>query len=256
MFEKYKIGLVLGGGGARGIAHLGVAKAMYELGLKPDVISGVSAGSIAGAFLAAGLEPEYVYELIKKLGFLKFSKIVVPKTGLFKLTGLAEILKKEITQNNIEDLPINFWVSVSNITDGKVEYYNSGSIYKLVMASSSIPVIFEPVNINGTMYVDGGLYDNLPVEPIKKDCKTIIAVNLEPHISKQKIENLFQVAVRTFHLSVESNTRESKKACDVIIEPNELNQYDILQIREPDKLFNLGYKSGLEILKNLRIPML
>ncbi|MFB6341884.1 patatin-like phospholipase family protein [Saccharicrinis sp. FJH62] len=256
MFEKYKVGLVLGGGGARGIAHLGVAKAMYELGLKPDVISGVSAGSIAGSFLAAGLDPEHVYELIKKWGFLKYSKIVVPKTGLFKLTGLAELLQKEISQENIEDLPIDFWIAVSNITDGKVEYFNSGSIYKLVMASSSIPIIFEPVKMNGTMYVDGGLYDNLPVEPIKDDCKRIIAVNLEPHINKQKIENLFQVAVRTFHLSVESNTRESKKACDVIIEPSELNQYDILQIKEPDKLFNLGYRAGIEKLKDLKIPIL
>lgn len=253
MFKKYKIGLVLGGGGARGIAHLGVAKAMYELDLKPDVISGVSAGSIAGAFLAAGLEPEHVYKLIKELGFLKFSKITVPKTGLFKLTGLAELIKKEIEHKNIEDLPIDFWITVANITSGEVEYFNSGSIYKLVMASSSIPVIFEPVNINGNAYVDGGLFDNLPIKPVRKNCKRIVSVNLAPHISTQKLENLFQVAVRTFHLSVESNTHESKKMSDIVIEPNELNKFDILQLKDPDKLFNLGYESALEKLKDFKI---
>lgn len=246
-------GLVLGGGGARGIAHLGVAKALYEAGIKPSVISGVSAGSIAGAMLAANLEPLKIFEIIKSLGFFKFSKIIIPKTGLFALKGLEEMLKKEIPFENIEDLPVELWIAVSNISTGKVEYYNKGPLDKIVMASSSIPVIFEPVKMNGDLYVDGGLFDNLPVEPLKDKCDTLIAVSLTPNKGTVKLDNMFQIAMRTFHLSVEANTRNNRKFCDIIIEPDKLNRFDILQVKDAEKLFELGYEEAKKQIQKILV---
>lgn len=249
MQKKYKLGLVLGGGGARGIAHLGVAKALYENGLKPDVISGVSAGSIAGLMLASGLEPRYIFEKITSNGFFNFTKIVFPKTGLFSLEGLLDFLKREVNAETFEDLQTDFWVAVSNITKGRVEYLNEGPLFKTVMASSSIPVIFEPVTINGSVYVDGGLFDNLPVEPIKNDCETLIAVNLTPHKTDAVIDSLFQVAFRTFHLSIESNTIKSKKLCNIVIEPDNIDNYDLLHLKDADKIFEIGYSSALKAIE-------
>jgi NTE family protein len=241
MEKKYKIGLVLSGGGARGFAHLGIVKALNEKGIYPDIISGVSAGAIAGVFLADGQEPEAIFKFLKKKRIFDFSSIQLPKTGLLSLEGLAEELESKISVKDLKDLKIPLIVTASNITEGKVEYFTEGEISKIVIASSSIPVVFAPVKMGNSVYVDGGLFDNLPVKPLLGKCEKIIAVHINPIHSESNFNNLFKIATRTFHLSVHSTIKNSIEKCDLFIEPDRLYEYEMFEAKKADELYKVGY---------------
>ena len=247
--RKYKCGLVLSGGGTRGFAHLGVAQALYEAGIYPDVISGTSAGSIAGAFLAAGKKPREIAELFKQGSFFQYTKLQIPRDGLMKLDGLKELIGKEIQAKNIEELPVPLFVTVSNLNTGEVEYRNKGSLEENVLASSSIPILFAPVKINGHLFVDGGLLDNIPIEPIKLDCEKIIVCNISPINPKEGFKNLIHIATRTFYMSVNANMAKVKKYATYYIEPKGIDQYEILSRTHAGELFELGYQAMLAQLK-------
>jgi len=248
--KKYKTGLVLSGGGTRGFAHLGVIAALNEKGIYPEVISGTSAGAIVGAFIAGQKSPEEVMKIFKKGWFFQYTKLNLPVNGLLKLDGLREIIEDEVEYKNIEELPVPFYVAVANMNKGAVEYKNSGPLGKTVLASSSIPVLFAPVEINGRYYVDGGLMDNIPIEPIKNDCEQIIVVNIAPLNPREKFKNLIQIASRTFYMSVNANMNLVQKYASVFIEPEGIDQYDILSRSHADQLFELGYNS----LKSRKLP--
>jgi NTE family protein len=248
--KKYKTGLVLSGGGTRGFAHLGVIAALNEREIYPEVISGASAGAIVGAFIAGQKSPEEVMKIFKKGWFFQYTKLNLPVNGLLKLDGLREIIEKEVEYKNIEDLPVPFYVAVANMNKGAAEYKNSGTLGKTVLASSSIPVLFAPVEIDGQFYVDGGLMDNIPIEPIKNDCEQIIVVNIAPLNPREKFKNLIQIASRTFYMSVNANMNLVHKYATVFIEPEGIDQYDILSRSHADELFELGYNS----VKSRKLP--
>ncbi len=247
--KKYKTGLVLSGGGTRGFAHLGVIDALLEKGIKPDVISGTSAGAIAGAFIAAGKTPKEIIDLLKKGSFFKYTKIQLPKDGLLKLDGLKELLKREITVKNIEDLEIPLFVTISNLNTGEIEYRNKGKLEELILASSSIPILFAPVNILENRYVDGGLLDNIPIEPIRNDCEQIIVSNISPIKPKKEIKNLIDITIRTFYMSVNANMKKVKQSSNIYIEPEGIESYEILSLSHANELYEIGYNSTKKMLE-------
>lgn len=252
MSKIYKTGLVLSGGGTRGFAHLGVIAALFEKGIRPDIISGTSAGAIVGAFIAGGKTPEEILQIFKKGRFFKYTKLHLPIDGLLKLDGLKEVVQKEIPAKNIEDLEIPFFVAVSNLNKGTIEYKNKGPLGETVLASSSIPILFSPVMLNGDSYVDGGLMDNIPVEPIKNCCERIIVSNISPINPKAEMKNLVQISTRTFYMSVNANLKEVHKFAAHFIEPEGIDNFDILSRSHADELFELGYNEAKKSLKTTK----
>jgi NTE family protein len=248
--KKYKTGLVLSGGGTRGFAHLGVISALYEKGVIFDVISGTSVGAIVGAFIAGGMKPDEIMMIFNKGWFFKYTNLQFPADGLLKLNGLKGIIQKTIPYRNIEDLPLPFYISVANLNSGAVEYRNKGPLGLTLLASSSIPVLFSPVKIDGQMYVDGGLMDNIPVGPIKDDCEHIISVNITPLNPREKIKNLIQIASRTFYMGVNANMTEVHNYSSLYIEPEGIDMFDILSLSHAAELFELGYNS----VKDITLP--
>lgn len=239
--SRYEIGIALGGGGARGFVHLGVYQALLEQQIVPDVIAGTSAGAIAGSFLAAGLSPGEVFERFKDKGINKISKVHLPVDGLMVMDGLRKMLK-DLPFKRIEDLPLPFFVTVSNLNTGKVEYHNTGPLADLVVASASIPVLFSPVVIDSFQYVDGGVFDNLPVKPIRPLCQQTIGVNIMPVPEKARVHNLIQLSRRIFELSVHGASALLGRDCDLLLEPPGLHKYDILSNKHADELYEIGYQ--------------
>lgn len=238
---KYKLGIALGGGGARGFAHLGVLQALHEKNIHPDIIAGTSAGSIVGAFSADKRNPEEILNLLKEKGFFTYTRFNMPKTGLVSLEGLEELLEEDLSVGQIEDLPIPFIAAVTNLNKGKVEYLDKGPADQIIQASSAIPVLFSPVEMNGSLYADGGLMDNVPVEPLREICDKTIAVDISPITGMDKIENLFQIALRTFQLSVGASVKDLRERCDLVIAPEKCSEYDLLNSSQADELFEVGY---------------
>ena len=235
------VGLVLGGGGAKGFAHLGVLKALEEKGISFDIISGVSAGAIVGVFLAAGKSVDEIMKLMKKNKFTDYAKVNLPVKGLMSLDNLKKNLEKHLSVREFKDLKYPFYVGVTDLKAGKIDYLSEGSLIPAVQASSSIPVLFSPVKIEGTVYVDGGLIDNVPIKPLIDKCDKLIAINIMPLTESEKVDNLVDIAVRTFQLSVNAVNDELKEKCDLFIEPEGLEEYHILDTDHADELFEIGY---------------
>ncbi|MCK8826052.1 patatin-like phospholipase family protein [Fuchsiella alkaliacetigena] len=249
--ENEKIGIALSGGGARGFAHLGVLKALEEKGITPDIISGVSAGAIVGAFIASGKKADEVMAIMKENKFTDYAKANLPINGLLSLNNLRDKLEKHLDKQAFSELEIPFYIAISDLNEGKVEYLNEGPLISIIQASASIPVLFSPVKIDGRLYVDGGLFDNLPIKPLLGSCDKIIAVNAMPIERTEKIDNLVEIALRTFQLSVSGKNKEMKRKCDLFIEPKGLKDFHILDTKHADKLFEIGY----DYCSNLNIEL-
>jgi NTE family protein len=253
MAKPIKIGLCLSGGGAKGIAHIGVLKALRESGIFPDVVSGTSAGSVVGALYAAGKTPEEMIDFVRDGSLFKIYKVIMPSDGLTKLTYIKEKLQAVIPNDSFEALARPLYVAVTNLITGNCEIKSSGPLFDVIMASSSIPLVFSPVEIDGQLYVDGGMLSNFPVQPLIGKSDVIIGVNLMPQepISEKSIQNIIGIATRCFSLSVWSNTQPQLKYCDMVIAPPNIEQYNIFQFSRYKELVEVGYEAALD-----RIPEL
>jgi NTE family protein len=245
-----KIGIALGGGGSRGFAHLGAIKALREKGIYPDVFSGTSAGSIAAALLAAKKTPDEIFEILKDIKLTDATNVTLPINGFAALDDLREMLDEILKGKNFSDLEHKLFVCVSNLYTGGVEYLTSGNVARAVQASSSIPILFTPVEINGQLYVDGGLIDNVPIEPLIDECDYIIAIDLMPVKIVEKVEGISDIIVRMIQISAAIQA-DKKEYCDVLIRLEEVADYNILDMNHNRKIFEIGY----EIVKNMDISL-
>jgi NTE family protein len=245
--KDYDTGIILSGGGVRGFAHAGILKALEEARIYPDVISGVSAGAIVGSLYADGRTPEEIREIFGKgKGFLEYVRISVPRKGLFRTVGLRENLEKHLRSENFEDLKIPLYIAATDLGQGKVKYFNTGKILPCILASASIPVLFEPVEVEGTCFADGGIMDNFPVEPVAGKCRRLIGISLNSIQPVDTPGNLFQIAERTFHLSVSSNLKQKLDQCNVVFEMEELGGYGFLDVSKGNEMFEIGYEVAKE----------
>ncbi len=254
--EKYKIGLVLSGGGTRGFAHLGLIQALNEEGIFPDVISGTSAGALAGVLYADGYKPKEILELMNTGSRLDFMRPALPREGLLQIGGIIKILKTSLRAKTFEDLKIPLFVSATDLNNGKAEYFSSGELIDPVIASASIPVLFQPVIMNNIHYVDGGVLDNLPIKPIENKCKILIGSFVNPVGYMEKISGLISIAERTFMLSMSKEINEKARKFDLFVAPLELRNYKILDPEKAEELFMVGYNAAKEKLKEINIKAL
>ena len=236
-----KIGIALSGGGVKGFAHLGVLKALEEKGIEADILAGISAGAIVGSFIAAGKKPTEVMELINENDFFDFAKLGIPDRGFFTLGNMTENLEKSLGVKTFEELKIPFYVGAANIEKARMEYFSSGELVKIIQASASIPVLFSPVEINGDLYVDGGLFENIPVNPLVNKCDKLIAVNVMPVNLEEKIDSITDMAVRTFQIKTSVNAMDLREKADIYIEPTGIGKYNILNTKYSQELYELGY---------------
>lgn len=251
--KPYNIGIVLSGGGARGLAHLGVLKALNQYEIFPDVISGVSAGSIAGAFYADGYSPDEIFELFADTKAFNFLKLNIPRKGFGNLNGLKKLLDDNLRANTFEELKIPLFVTATDLNNGKPEYFNKGILKEALLASSSIPVFFSPVEIENITYVDGGVMNNFPVEPIIDISKKIIGVYVTSIEHQDDFKNLFNIALRSFHLGIAANVHSKSEIMDLYIEPDGIDNFGVLDINKGKEIFDLGYNATINILKTTNL---
>ncbi|SHF60055.1 patatin-like phospholipase family protein [Dysgonomonas macrotermitis] len=238
----YKLGLALSGGGAKGFAHLGVLKAMDELGIRPDIISGTSAGAFAGVLYADGYSPDEIISFFKKKSFKEFAELTIPHTGIFKTDRFKRFLKTHLKAKTFDDLHIPMKIIATDLANGTSVAFDEGPLIPAVIASCAFPIIFTPAEINNVYYVDGGLFKNFPVTPIRFDCETVIGVNVAP-LTKQEFKNsLLYVAERSFHYMSVSNSFADRNLCDILLETEALSQYAMFTLEHTEEIVNIGYE--------------
>jgi NTE family protein len=195
---EYKIGLVLSGGGVKGVAHIGVLKALAEHGIYPDCISGSSAGAMVGALYASGKSPDEIFEIFQKSAIFKFSNFAVGKPGLIDLEKFKPYFSKYFPEDSYEALKYKLFICTTDLIRGRGKIFQKGPLVDTILASSAFPMVFSPYNINGTLYVDGGIVNNFPVEPLLGKCDYILGVFVNPlkKVTTNKVSNSFRVMER------------------------------------------------------------
>lgn len=253
--NKYSLGLALSGGGSKGFAHLGVFQALDELGIKPDVIAGTSAGALAGVLYADGHAPHEIATFFQGKEFRDFAAFSIPQGGLFKSGKFHSFLKRHLRARNFEDLKLPLRVVATNIEYGVSTVFDSGPLIPAVVASCSYPVVFTPVEIDGAHYVDGGVFKNFPVSVIRGECEKVIGVNVSP-LTVQKYKNsLLYVVERSFHYMSLANTLEDRLMCDVLIESTKVSKFSTFTLDHIDEILDIGYKVAMRKLKTHGLPI-
>jgi NTE family protein len=167
-----KTGIALSGGGARGIAHIGILKAIDEAGIRISKVSGTSAGAIVGMLYCSGYAPDSIMEIIRETQFIKYLRPAISKSGLLKLESIIPLFKKYLTNDSFETLNIPLVVAATNVSKAETTFFTEGELIKKVLASCAVPVMFKPVMVRGEAYIDGGVLNNLPVDYRAMRCHT------------------------------------------------------------------------------------
>jgi NTE family protein len=250
MQKAPRIGVCLSGGGARGIAHIGVLQALESAGIIPYAISGSSAGAMVGALYAAGLPPRQIFSVIEKKSIYSIIKMGLPDKGMMELGYFRKVLTDNITNDSFESLQKPFFISVTNLNTGAAEIIGSGKLIDPVIASQSIPLVFKPQRIGEHLYVDGGVLNNLPIEPLQDICDVIIGVNVTPVRYVENISGMRDVGYRVLNLTLMQNMASRLAQCDFVIEPD-TGGYTIFDITKSKIIYDAGYEAALPIAEEI-----
>ncbi|MEM5947413.1 patatin-like phospholipase family protein [Spirochaetia bacterium 38H-sp] len=269
--------LVLSGGGAKGFAHIGVLKALEELGMRPNLIVGTSMGAIVGGLYCSGMSVNELEEFARNFdidayleGFayhvpdtIPFINIVrageaiknlMTSTGMDGGRKLYELFKKLTHDAKIEELKPSFCCNALDLVSGEQRIFDSGSLADAMRASMSFPGIFSPWEIDGGLFVDGGIVDNMPVWAARKKGHThVIGVNVSPHegIDREHIKKGLDVIMRSLVLVSTRIPRHIFNVADLeIVASDATSQFDF---GNPDKLIKLGYEKTMEKKKEIRM---
>lgn len=240
--KQYKNGVVLSGGAYRGVGQLGVLKALLERGIEPDVICGTSSGALNAVLFANGYSPDELFELWVKEPFGKTLHLHFPKFGFLKHSKIGELVKPYLRYERLEELPLPVMLTSACLNDGKQKVFREGNLVQALEASCAFPIIYEPVEIEGRQYVDGGLVSNLPVEPLVGKCERLIGVSVNSIPDKEYLDGLKDIIYRTIWIGIESTVEKTREMCDWVIAPEETGKYGFLERSALEVFFKVGYE--------------
>ncbi len=250
--KPYKLGVAFSGGGARGIAHAGALKAIEEAGLRPDIVAGVSSGSVVAVLYAAGVKPDSIVKMFEVGRLRDFVELALGKGGLIKMDPFVKFITRALgDKKRLQDLRIPCHVGVTNFDTGLAEEFSEGDIGPIIQASCSIPVAFPPVEIDGTTYVDGGVVRNLPAWTIRDKCERLIGINVSP-VTKQTTpaSSIYDIAMRTYTLLAKSNQLHDMQMCDLVVKTQELTHLNVFNLKDARKIFISGYMNMRKTLRD------
>lgn len=215
-----RVALALGGGAARGFAHVGVIKALEAQGIIPDIIVGTSAGSVVGALYAAGYNGFELQQVSMTMDENQVSDWSLPNRGMIKGEALQDFINRAVHHLTLEKLKKVFAVVATDLRSGEMIVFRTGNTGMAVRASSSVPGIFQPVSINGREYVDGGLISPVPVRVARAlGADFVIAVDISDKPQYSKTESSIDVLLQTFNIMGQTISRNELKEADVVIRP-------------------------------------
>jgi len=251
MENKTIYGLVLSGGGVRGMAHIGVIKALEEAGIYPQIISGASAGALVGAFYAAGYSPDEILSFFKKTSMFKFSNYAIGKPGLLDTDKFIKIYSKFFPGDSFEALSKSLFISTTDIIKGRNRIFHSGELIKPLLASAAFPMVLTPIKIGEVLYADGGILNNFPTEPLHDRCDKIIGSYVKPlkEISEKELTSSLSVLERAYQLGVANQSMMKFKNCDLLFSPKKLLGYNTFDMNKLDEIYEIGYTTAKSILQ-------
>ena len=240
------IGLVLSGGGVRGLAHVGLLKAMIEFGIKADYITGSSIGALVGALYANGNSIEDMLGFFKETPLFNYQFLTIAKAGFMDTDKYIKFFKAYFPEDTFEALEKELHIVATNIQDGNEEFFSSGELIRPLLASAALPPVFSPVEFKGQLYADGGIMNNFPLEPLEKKCDYIIGSNVSiiSKLEKKDLKNSFQLTGRVTGLMIYASSKKKLNSCDLLVESHSLEHIGMLDRKGIEKAYAIGYESA------------
>ena len=241
-----RIGLALGGGGAKGLCHIVFIKVLDELGLRPSVIAGTSIGAVVGGFYASGVSGAQMEHILKNVKFTDVVKTVdlsmLSNSGLVTGKGIKNFLYQHIPARTFEELQIPLKVVATDFWERRQVVFHSGQLIPAIRASMSMPAVFQPVRFGGMVLVDGGAVNPLPYDLIRKECDILIAIDVSGEKTPSegdRVPSMFESIVSTNQIMQESIIRNKMKISkpDIYIKPD-LTNIRVLEFHRYEEILN------------------
>ncbi len=257
------LGLALGSGGARGVAHVGFLQALEEEGIKPDFIAGCSMGAVVGGCYASGMTTTEMRDIVlklKKRHIIDLSPKPITQLSLLRSKKIRELLVANVKIKNIEDFPIPFKCVATDLLSGNLHVFDKGEAAVAIQASSTIPSVFRPIQLEDKLLVDGGCLCRVPVKIVKEmGADVVIAVDVLKNCSEpvEKLDNILALMLRVVDVMDAHTTgvikERDKDMCDMWLEP-EMKGMSQYLIKDLDKAYEEGYavgKANIRAIKEL-----
>jgi NTE family protein len=256
-FSSKSIGLVLSGGGSKGIAQAGALKFLEEQHIEPSYIAGTSAGAIIAALYAFGKKPEEILEFFKSIYFFHWKHFTFKKAGIIDSQSFKIDFDKIFNDATLADLNIPTFITATNLVSGKLKIFRDDSkITDAVLASSSFPGMLSPYELNGKLYSDGGILNHFPTDLLQGRCDAIIGIYVSPiqTIVAKDLTSIKSVTTRAFDLLSAHGNYQKFSLCDWVIEPKELANFSTFETNKAkmDAIFEIGYQAAKSSFKELK----
>lgn len=242
------MGLILGGGGVRGLAHIGALKEIERMGLSFEAIAGCSIGSIIGAFYAAGRSAEEIESFVAQKRVHEFFDLSISKLGINRMTKLETLIEEFAKAKTFEELRIPFSVNATDLTTGRETIFSTGPLFPAIRASIAVPGVFAPPEINGKQYIDGGIVNQLPIAGMPSTVHKYVLINVSPFRKMLDKKDLSIISILDVSVRIAQNEvirlrlKELPEKKYVLLEPDVAGW----KLFEPERIFPEIVRKGEE----------
>lgn len=252
-----RIGLALGGGAARGFAHVGVIQILEEAGIRPTLVTGTSAGSLVAAIYASGKSGKQLQHVAETMEEVTIADWTLPlfNRGMFRGDALAKYVNGQVSARLIQDMPLPLGIVATDLNSGQSMLFQRGDTGTAVRASSAVPAVFQPVKISGRDYVDGGLVSPVPVRAARKmGAELVIAVDISSPPDSNLAGGTLDVLLQTFSIMGSSVNSFELKDADVVVRPV-LTGISSSDFSARKRSIEAGRQAMLQMLPQLRLAI-
>ncbi|TMM58926.1 patatin-like phospholipase family protein [Maribacter algarum] len=249
--QSKSIGLVLSGGGVRGMAHIGLIQALNEYGISANIVSGSSVGALVGALYANGNSVADMLAFFKETPLFKYNFLTLVKSGFIDTDRYFEIFKGYFPEDSFEALEKELHVVATNLQKAEQRFFTEGELIRPLLASAALPPLFSPLELDRELYADGGIMNNFPLEPIKKKVDFIVGSNVSivGDLQKKDLRNSLQLTSRVTALMIYAINQQKLDACDLMCAPEALEEIGVLDRKGIEKAYVIGYQEAKRILQ-------
>jgi NTE family protein len=252
--KRCRLGIVLSGGGSRGVAHIGVLRALLEQGIEPDCVAGTSAGAVIGALYATGHPPDVMMDFFREIDPFSLTHAAFGKPGILDSMKFAPEFRRYFPEDNFEGLQKKLSVVATDLLSGEATVFESGPLVLPLLASSSVPMVYSPTEIDGRWYGDGGIIDNFPVRLLQDCCDVILGVHVSPmrEVTIEELGSTLSVLDRALEVGMFARSRENFELCDVMILPRDLVRFRMFDTKHLAAIEAAGYEAALPCLPEIK----
>ncbi|MEH0154239.1 patatin-like phospholipase family protein [Limibacter armeniacum] len=249
--SNQSVGIAMSGGGAKGLAHVGVLMYLEEIGINTNIVAGTSAGAIVGALYAAGHRPDAIIDFFVKtplFSFSNFLSLTQGWRGLVDPEKLYKYFEPYIPNDDFTSLEKKLRVIATDMVKAKETMFTEGSVIRAILASSAFPLFFAPVEANGTSYADGGIINHFPADAIRRECEYLIGVYVSPlkEVNTQQMRSVKNILERSLELKGHLAEKSKFVLCDVMIYMDELQEFATFDTDEDilREIVKIGYEKA------------